>query len=95
MPKRKQHSAKLEAKVALEAIKGIEPTGVLAARFSVHPSMISRWKNQLLDGAENTFPGKAARSAEQAEAREAELHEQIGRLKMELEWLEKKVDRLG
>ena len=66
MPKRKQHSAKLKAKVALEAIEGIEPAGVLAARFSVHPSMISRWKNQLLDGAEKTFSGKAARSAEQA-----------------------------
>ena len=57
--------------------------------------MISRWKNQLLDGAEKTFSGKAARSAEQAEVREAELYEQIGRLKMELEWLKKKVDRLG
>lgn len=95
MPKRKQHSASFKAKVALEALKGIEPANVLAARFSVHPSMISRWKNQLLDGAEVSFSGKATRSAEQAEAREAELYEQIGRLKMELEWVKKKVDRLG
>lgn len=95
MPKRKQHSPKFKAKVALEAIKGIEPVSVLATRFSIHPSMISRWKNQLLEQAQETFSGKADRSAEQAEAREAELYEQIGRLKMELEWLKKKVDGLG
>lgn len=95
MPKRKQHSATFKAKVAIEAIKGIETSSALATRFSVHPSMISRWKSQLLEQAAETFSGKAERSAEQAEAREAELYEQIGRLKMELEWVKKKADGLG
>jgi putative transposase len=92
MSKRKQHAAKFKAKVALEALKGIEAAGVLATRFGVHPSMISRWKSQLLEQAEDAFSSERARTTEEADAREAQLYEQIGRLKMELEWLKKKLD---
>ena len=95
MSKRKQHSAKFKAKVALEALKGIEPAGVLATRFGVHPSMISRWKSQLLEQAEDAFSTERARTAEEADALQTQLYEQIGRLKMELEWLKKKVDGVG
>ena len=95
MAKRKRHSAQFKAKVALEALKGIEPASVLATRYSVHPTMISRWKNQLLEHAQEAFSSKRDRSQQEAEALQSELYEQIGRLQMELKWLKKKVHQLG
>ena len=95
MAKRKQHSAQFKAKVALEALKGIEPASALSARYGVHPTMISRWKNQLLEHAQEAFSSKRDRSEQEAEALQAELYEQIGRLKMELEWLKKKAQQLS
>ena len=93
MAKRKQHSPEFKAKVALEALKGLETAQQLAARFGIHPTQISHWKRQLLDGAAAVFAnGKARR---QDESDEAELYEQIGRLKMENEWLKKKAGRIG
>ena len=89
--KRKQHTAAFKAQVALAACKGDKTVNELAGQFGVHPTLIHGWKKQLLGGADQVFsnPGKAA-SAD-AEAEKAELFEQIGRLKMELEWLKKKV----
>lgn len=93
MAKRKQHSPDFKAKVALEAHKGIETAQQLAARFGIHPTQISHWKRHLLDGAAGLFEsGKAPRPEEN---NEAELYEQIGRLKMENEWLKKKAQRVG
>jgi len=93
MAKRKQHSPQFKAKVALEALKGIETTQTLAARFGIHPTQISHWKRQLLDGAADVFSNGKQHQASQAH--EAELFEQIGRLKMENEWLKKKAERIG
>ena len=93
MAKRKQHSPQFKAKVALEALKGIETTQQLAARFGIHPTQISHWKRQLLDGAAGVFANGKQKST--AEDHEAELFEQIGRLKMENEWLKKKAEHLG
>ena len=95
MAKRKQHSAQFKTKVALEAIKGIEPASVLAARFGIHPTMISRWKKQLLEHAPEIFSSRPGRSEQEAEALQTDLYEQIGRLKMELEWLKKKAELLS
>ena len=89
--KRKQHSAVFKAQVALAALKGDRTVNELAAQFGVHPTLIHGWKKQLLTGAEGLFGGSAKADSADAEARQAELFEQIGRLKMELEWLKKKV----
>lgn len=94
MPKRKQHSPQFKAKLALEALKGLDTTQALAARYGVHPTQISTWKRHLLDGAAEVFAGKRKTRSDD-EAHRAELYEQIGRLKMEVEWLKKKTDRLG
>jgi transposase len=88
--KRKIHTPPFKAKVALAALKGDRTVNELAGQFDVHSALIHAWKKQLLDGAEAIFSGPARPASADAEARQAELFEQIGRLKMELEWLKKK-----
>src|SRR5450631_2135416 len=95
--KRKVHSAAFKSQVALAAHKGDKTINELAGHYGVHPTLIHGWKKHLLAGAEGLFAGPAhaqATSAD-AEARQAELFEQIGRLKMELEWLKKKAAAFG
>ena len=92
---RKVHSAGFKAKVALAALKGDRTVNQLAGQYDVHPTQIHAWKKQLLAGADAIFANGAKIAEADAAAREAELYEQIGRLKMELEWLKKKVAALG
>ena len=93
--KRKHHTAAFKAQVALAAIKGDRTVNELAGRYGVHPTLIHAWKKQLLAGAELAFTNGVKVDAADAEARQAELFEQIGRLKMELEWVKKKAAALG
>ena len=90
MAKRKQHTAAFKAQVALTALKGDKTVNELAAQFGVHPTLIHDWKKKLLAGAAGIFEGGAKTTAAPADGQQAELFEQIGRLKMELEWLKKK-----
>ncbi len=93
--KRKTHSATLKAQVALAALKGDRTVNELASHFSVHPTLIHTWKKQLLSGAEEVFANGSKVAAVDAEAVQAQLYEQIGRLKMELEWVKKKAASFG
>jgi putative transposase len=93
--KRKQHTAAFKAQVALAALKGDRTVNELASRFAIHPTLIHAWKKHLLAGAEQVFANGTKADAQDAEAEKAELFEQIGRLKMELEWLKKKVAPFG
>jgi len=88
--KRRQHSPDLKARVGLEALKGVEPVHAIAARYQVHPVQVSQWKKEAAERLPEVFARKADADAEAAKEREKELYEEIGRLKMELEWLKKK-----
>jgi putative transposase len=89
--KRKTHTPAFKAQVALAALKGDKTANELAGHFGVHPTLIHAWKKQLLAGADQVFSNGSKAASTDAEAEKAELFEQIGRLKMELEWLKKKV----
>lgn len=88
--KRKQYSGQFKFKVALEAAKGTKTISELASETGVHPTQIGQWKRQLLEEGAELFSQQSNRQAQAVAAAEAELYEQIGRLKMELEWLKKK-----
>ena len=89
--KRKQHTGAFKAQVTLATLKGDKTVNELASQYGVHPTLIHGWKKQLLAGADQVFGTSSKATAADAEAEKAELFEQIGRLKMELEWLKKKV----
>jgi transposase len=88
--KRKQHSAQFKAKVALSALQNEETTAQLASRFEIHPTMISTWKRQLLDSAADLFD-KNQKSRKQVEGQLDELYRQIGQLKVENDFLARKL----
>lgn len=87
--KQQKRSAKFKLRVGLEAIKGQKTLTEISSEYEVHPSLISKWKRQILDQGDEIFKS-SKRQAVVAEKQEAKLYEQIGRLKMELEWLKKK-----
>lgn len=89
MPK-KRYSAAFKAKVALEAIKGQKTISEIASEYEVHPAQVSQWKRQLRDGLEDVFtdPRRSGRSEEKEKDK---LYQEIGRQKIELDWLKKKL----
>ena len=94
--KRQQHSSVYKAKVALATLQEKKTIQELSAQFGVHPTLIHGWKKRLLEGASELFQTAGQPKERAAEkAQEGELFEQIGRLKMELEWLKKKAAQFG
>ncbi len=87
--KRKRHSAEFKAKVALEALKGLKTVTELGSEYAVHPTQISQWKGQLQSGARELFGQGRIRESREQDATQAKLYEEIGRLKMELDWIKK------
>jgi len=88
---RKKHSAGFKAKVALMAIKGDRTIAELAGEFGVHPNQIYNWKKQLLEGAASVFEGGASAEAATNEAQVDLLYRQIGQLKVENDFLARKL----
>jgi transposase-like protein len=87
MSKRRTHSPKFKARVAIEVIISHQTIQEIAADHAIHPIQVSQWKRQLLDGtSELVTRGKKSKNTGEIQAQEAELFQQIGKLQMELEW---------
>lgn len=93
--KRQPRSANFKFKVALEAIQGHKTINQIASEYQLNPGQVSQWKRQLQTEGGTIFQQNLVANHQQQEKKEAELYEQIGRLKMELEWLKKKVSYLS
>jgi len=92
--KRRVFGSSFKAKVAIAAVRGDKTTAELASKFRLHGNQVSSWKKQLLGRASELFAdGRSSPSRD--DVNEQELFEQIGRLKMELEWLKKKSTELS
>ena len=91
MKTRRQHSADFKSKVALEAIKAERTRNEIAADYEVHPVQVQQWKKQALEGMASVFSSKRDQQATDQEALTAQLYQQIGQLKVEVDWLKKKI----
>jgi transposase-like protein len=92
---RHRYSADFKAKLALEVIKGERTLTEIASDAQVHPNLLMQWKRQLLESLPQVFADKRIKENKEQEEREAQLYQQIGQLKVELDWLKKKVGRLS
>jgi len=88
---RKQYSAQFKARVAIEAIRGEKTLSQLGSQFKVHPMQIVKWRKSALEQLPELFVDGRAKKAASTEADNDALYQQIGRLKVELDWLKKKV----
>lgn len=90
MGQRKQFTAGFKAKVAVEAIKGQRTAQEIGSIYGIHPTQVTTWKRQLVAQAPEIFTRGGAHDSDAVEQEKAELYQQIGRLQMELDWLQKK-----
>jgi transposase len=90
MPKtRRSFTAEFKAKVTLEAIRGQRTVAEIAQHYSVHPNQVSTWKSQAVEHLQEGFKDGRRRKEADDEALKDQLYQQIGRLKVELDWLKK------
>ena len=93
-PKRKRHTGAFKAKVGLEALMGIKTVGQIAREYQIHPVQVTQWKGVVRDRVPELF--ESARAADQdSQELVAQLHEKIGQLSVEVDWLKKKCRQLG
>jgi transposase-like protein len=92
---RKRYDGSFKARVALEAIRGDRTVAEIAAAYGVHPNQISKWKKQALDELPKIFSERYEKTEAQGKELTDQLYQQIGRLKVELDWLKKKAGLIG
>jgi len=88
--RRKSFTAEFKTKVALEAIKGYRTVSEIASEYGVHPYQITQWKKQALEGLPDILSDRRKKHKEDHEELISQLYQQIGQLKVELDWLKKK-----
>ncbi len=92
--KRNSFTSKFKAKVAIEALKGHRTVNQIAAEFEVHPTQVNTWKKLLLEESGDIFSKGRKKQEENFEEERDKLYSQIGRLKVEVDWLKKKTGHL-
>ena len=85
------HSPNFKAKVALDMIREADTIATLCSKYSIHPTKAGHWKQQALAGLETIFSGRADNDLKAKDEMIEELYKQIGQLKVELDWLKKKL----
>ncbi len=88
--KRKIHTGSFKAKVGLEAIREVKTANEIGQSYGVHPAQVRQWKKEIVDQAVTLFEAKRGRKKVDEQADADRLYSEIGRLKMELDWLKKK-----
>ena len=88
--KRKSYTATFKAKVGLEAIRGVKTANEIGQEHGVQPAQVGQWKKEILDQAGTLFETKRGRKPADKQVDPERLYGEIGRLKMELDWLKKK-----
>ena len=92
--KRKRYTGAFKAKVGLEALIGVKTVGQIAREYQVHPVQVTQWKGVIRDHLPELF--EASRPAgEDSQEMISQLHEKIGQLTVEADWLKKKCRQLG
>ena len=92
--KRKSYSPEFKAKVAMEAAKGLQTANEISSKFEVHPGQVAQWKRELLENVGGIFAKKNSKKPPDTGETDSKLYEQIGRLKVENEWLKKKSEQM-
>ncbi len=87
---RKQHGKEVKLKVVLAALAGDKPISQIASEHGVHPAQIKDWKAQALEAMGERFAQRRGRK-NGPEKPEARLYEEIGRLKVDLDFLSGKL----
>ena len=91
---RRQYSPKFKARVAVEAIRGEKTLSQLGSQFKIHPIQIAKWRKSALEQLPELFVDGRTRQRRNGDVDSDALYEEIGRLKVELDWLKKKVGML-
>jgi putative transposase len=88
--RRRKHTDDFKARVALDAVKGVKTLAELSSAYGIHPTVIAQWKRQLVTGASGVFANGSGKGKTQEDLTDP-LYQEIGRLKMEVDWLKKKL----
>jgi transposase-like protein len=88
---RKQYSGDIKARAVLEAIRGLKTVNEIGVELGVHPTQITKWKKQALQELPQMFSRRREAAAQDEETLKARLYQEIGQLKVELDWLKKKL----
>ena len=92
--KRKRYSGVFKAKVGLEALMGLKTVGQIAREYEIHPVQVTQWKAVVRDRLPELFESRQA-VEQDSEQLVTQLHEKIGQLTVEVDWLKKKCKQLG
>lgn len=92
---RRKHTAEFKARVAFKAIQGLKTQSEIAKDFEIHPIMVGKWKNELLERMPELFEQKNSRKKESVDKDREQLQRKVGQLTMEVDFLEKKVRTVG
>jgi len=88
--KRNVVTAEFKAKVGLEAIRGTKTINEISQVYGVHPTQVGLWKKEIQERAKTLFEVKRGPQPVAAHREPDLLYSEIGKLKVELDWLKKK-----